>query len=247
MIAEASEIPDSLRISLRRKRKTMHCFKISLPSDGVASDNACSKDINEDAFLWRIKEKETDRNHYKNSTGCQPFYSTKWECEKFKLTGAFQMSVMFLLIITMFEVGSLQVHGFSSFKIGSGSTRLQRITVQEFSTREQNYQQTKKITRSRNNDNFASELFSTSHTAEQEALISLKWMEYFSPETQVNSTSKRNQQHTPVLFLHGLLGSKRNFATCAQMLAVQLEKKRRILGVDLRNHGDTQPWSDESK
>eukprot|EP00536_Pseudo-nitzschia_multiseries_P001568 jgi/Psemu1/294459/fgenesh1_pm.19_\ len=50
----------------------------------------------------------------------------------------------------------------------------------------------------------------------------------------------------PVLFLHGLLGSKRNFATCANMLARQIDKKRRIIGVDLRNHGDTQPWSDNN-
>ena len=41
----------------------------------------------------------------------------------------------------------------------------------------------------------------------------------------------------PVLLLHGLLGSKRNFASLAKSLGVQLDTPRRILGVDLRNHG----------
>jgi pimeloyl-ACP methyl ester carboxylesterase len=43
--------------------------------------------------------------------------------------------------------------------------------------------------------------------------------------------------------LHGLLGSKRNFASLATSLSAQLEAPRRILGVDLRNHGDSE-WSD---
>ena len=42
---------------------------------------------------------------------------------------------------------------------------------------------------------------------------------------------------TPVVFLHGLLGSKRNFASLAKSLGTQLDTKRRIVGVDLRNHG----------
>jgi pimeloyl-ACP methyl ester carboxylesterase len=42
----------------------------------------------------------------------------------------------------------------------------------------------------------------------------------------------------PVLFLHGLLGNKRNFATIARSLSGQLQKQRRIVGLDLRNHGD---------
>ncbi len=40
-----------------------------------------------------------------------------------------------------------------------------------------------------------------------------------------------------VLLLHGLLGSKRNFASIGASLASQLDKKRRILAMDLRNHG----------
>jgi len=41
-----------------------------------------------------------------------------------------------------------------------------------------------------------------------------------------------------VLLLHGLLGSKRNFASIGASLASQLDKKRRILAMDLRNHGE---------
>jgi len=42
----------------------------------------------------------------------------------------------------------------------------------------------------------------------------------------------------PVLLLHGLLGSKRNFSTIGASLAAQLKTKRRIVAVDLRNHGE---------
>ena len=48
---------------------------------------------------------------------------------------------------------------------------------------------------------------------------------------------------TPVIFLHGLLGSKRNFGSIGASLSKQLAP-RRILGVDLRNHGDTLPHHD---
>jgi pimeloyl-ACP methyl ester carboxylesterase len=56
--------------------------------------------------------------------------------------------------------------------------------------------------------------------------ISLEWVEYYGPQNSRHST--------PVLFLHGLLGSKRNFESLGKMLGTQLEEKRRILGVDLR-------------
>lgn len=42
----------------------------------------------------------------------------------------------------------------------------------------------------------------------------------------------------PVLLLHGLLGNKRNFSTIGASLASQLKTKRRIIAVDLRNHGE---------
>ena len=56
--------------------------------------------------------------------------------------------------------------------------------------------------------------------------LSLEWVEYYGPQNSRHST--------PVLFLHGLLGSKRNFESLGKMLGTQLEEKRRILGVDLR-------------
>mmetsp|Transcript_5129 Transcript_5129/g.10757 ORF Transcript_5129/g.10757 Transcript_5129/m.10757 type:complete len:490 (+) Transcript_5129:183-1652(+) len=88
---------------------------------------------------------------------------------------------------------------------------------------------------------------STATVPEQdETIIPLEWIEFFDPKYGDGDDGETTTEPpTPVLFLHGLLGSKRNFATCAKMLAVQLEKKRKIMGVDLRNHGETQPWSDE--
>ena len=43
----------------------------------------------------------------------------------------------------------------------------------------------------------------------------------------------------PVVFLHGLLGNKKNFASLARSLALQLKTQRRIFGLDMRNHGDS--------
>jgi len=44
---------------------------------------------------------------------------------------------------------------------------------------------------------------------------------------------------TPVLILHGLFGSKRNWGAIAK----QLSAHHRVLSLDLRNHGDS-PWVD---
>jgi pimeloyl-ACP methyl ester carboxylesterase len=43
----------------------------------------------------------------------------------------------------------------------------------------------------------------------------------------------------PVILLHGLLGSKRNFASLGTALAQQLRIKRQVLALDLRNHGES--------
>ena len=61
----------------------------------------------------------------------------------------------------------------------------------------------------------------------------LQWTEFYTPPSSSSSTS-----HPPVILLHGLLGSKRNFASLGSRLGQQLDSPRRILGVDLRNHGD---------
>lgn len=73
---------------------------------------------------------------------------------------------------------------------------------------------------------------------DSETFVDLPHVDYVYPE---GSTA------TPVLLLHGLLGSKRNFATLAKALGAQLDTPRRIMGVDLRNHGDNQPdaWQDD--
>ena len=60
--------------------------------------------------------------------------------------------------------------------------------------------------------------------------VTLQWTDFHAPD---------NTENTPVLLLHGLLGSKRNFASLAASLGAQLEQQRRIFGVDLRNHGDS--------
>ena len=81
---------------------------------------------------------------------------------------------------------------------------------------------------------------------QEETILSLEWIEFYTPKIKTTSEPEQllEQQHTPVLFLHGLLGSKRNFATLGKTLGIQLDKPRRVLGVDLRNHGDTLPWSE---
>lgn len=73
-----------------------------------------------------------------------------------------------------------------------------------------------------------------------EVPVDLKYMEF----TSYHNDS--DLEHEPVFLLHGLLGQKRNFATFGNALASQLEKRRRIFALDLRNHGDNgHDWRDE--
>jgi pimeloyl-ACP methyl ester carboxylesterase len=67
--------------------------------------------------------------------------------------------------------------------------------------------------------------------------VELQTTEFSSTETTATTTTTR----PPVLLLHGLLGSKRNFSSIATSLHAQLEIKRRIMAVDLRNHGENTP------
>ena len=77
----------------------------------------------------------------------------------------------------------------------------------------------------------------TSSSTTTQSTVDLKIQE-FSKHTDTSTAP-------PVLLLHGLLGSKRNFSTIGASLAAQLLKKRRIVGVDLRNHGEnTHDWRD---
>eukprot|EP00980_Cylindrotheca_fusiformis_P011197 scaffold2563_cov124-Cylindrotheca_fusiformis.AAC.28 len=75
------------------------------------------------------------------------------------------------------------------------------------------------------------------------ATVSLQWTDFYNPP-EPNSNSNVRSKNAPVLILHGLLGSKRNFASLGLALGTQLEQPRRIVAVDLRNHGDSE-WSDE--
>ena len=52
-----------------------------------------------------------------------------------------------------------------------------------------------------------------------------------------DSSGEFDEEHDPVLLLHGLLGQKRNFASLGKSLSMQLQKKRKIYALDLRNHG----------
>jgi hypothetical protein len=86
---------------------------------------------------------------------------------------------------------------------------------------------------SREFQRLGSSISSTSGTdiSTSTSLVDLCWAEF----------SEGGETHTyrapPVLLLHGLLGSKRNFASLGTSLAAQLQQKRRIYAVDLRNHG----------
>jgi esterase len=66
-------------------------------------------------------------------------------------------------------------------------------------------------------------------TSLQKQTISLQWTDFHTVD---------DSQHPPLVLLHGLLGSKRNFVSLAKALGNQLEKPRRIVGLDLRNHGE---------
>ena len=68
-------------------------------------------------------------------------------------------------------------------------------------------------------------------------IVELKCTEYTKPEA--TSASPAANRKPPVIIVHGLLGQSRNFASIAQSLAAQLQFKRRILTVDLRNHGES--------
>mmetsp|Transcript_15761 Transcript_15761/g.52746 ORF Transcript_15761/g.52746 Transcript_15761/m.52746 type:complete len:399 (-) Transcript_15761:88-1284(-) len=57
--------------------------------------------------------------------------------------------------------------------------------------------------------------------------------------TYIDIPSKSPEAACPVLILHGLLGSSRNFLGWANTLSERLAKPRRIIIPDLRNHGES--------
>lgn len=58
-------------------------------------------------------------------------------------------------------------------------------------------------------------------------------LNFFTVEPESEPTAE------PVLILHGLLGSSRNFASWAKELSSRLQRPRRIIVPDLRNHGES--------
>lgn len=85
-------------------------------------------------------------------------------------------------------------------------------------------------------------LFSSSTASKEKTVVDLKWCEF----STINDGEEVVYEKAPVLLLHGLLGNKRNFATVGNLLSYELEAKRRIFGIDLRNHGDNHhDWRDE--
>lgn len=58
--------------------------------------------------------------------------------------------------------------------------------------------------------------------------------------TLINEAQAGREGATPLVIAHGLFGSGRNWASLAKRFAAS----RRVIAVDLRNHGDS-PWSDE--
>jgi len=74
--------------------------------------------------------------------------------------------------------------------------------------------------------------------------ISQQWVDLKHTEFP-SSNEKLAALHDPVIILHGLLGSKRNFSSLGTSLSKQLQKHRRIIAVDLRNHGENHhDWRD---
>eukprot|EP00590_Aulacoseira_subarctica_P003283 CAMPEP_0172426448 /NCGR_PEP_ID=MMETSP1064-20121228/37456_1 /TAXON_ID=202472 /ORGANISM="Aulacoseira subarctica , Strain CCAP 1002/5" /LENGTH=329 /DNA_ID=CAMNT_0013170049 /DNA_START=106 /DNA_END=1092 /DNA_ORIENTATION=- len=80
--------------------------------------------------------------------------------------------------------------------------------------------------------------------SEQSTPVNLRFIEFeSSPESSQN---RQCTTHPPVILLHGLLGQKRNFDTVGRSLAKQLRLSRRVLAVDLRNHGENRhDWRDD--
>ena len=229
----------------RRKPSSETYFNIHFDIDEKKGVQTCSEDDNHTCIEYN---KQYHSCHHDSIAMGFPFDSlffkrSKRKC-KFSKAVLSSILVPIALLITTFDAGCFIAQGFSTIPIRNKMFRNGRAKRQRFPVREQNYIFDRQSNRKRKFAEPISKVFSNTNTVQlNEAIISLEWTEYFSPTNEGNSKCEQ----TPVLFLHGLLGSKRNFATCANMLAAQLDKKRRIMGVDLRNHGDTQPWSEESK
>jgi hypothetical protein len=82
---------------------------------------------------------------------------------------------------------------------------------------------------------FSSTTTTTTADAPSASVVALKHVEFAA--ATAGGGAQGEGERPPVIFLHGLLGNKRNFASISASLAQQLEWRRRIYGLDLRNHG----------
>ena len=69
--------------------------------------------------------------------------------------------------------------------------------------------------------------------AASKGVVPLKYIEITCPGSGAEDEAE------PLLILHGLLGSSRNFQGFAKALSGRLQRPRRIIMPDLRNHGDS--------
>ncbi len=192
---------------------------------------------------WKLSDETIDQNNDHQPLGSHRRITalsnrSKIRCKTSRHFRFPNLTSVVLLVV----MGCFHAQGFSSFKILSDTNRFETMRHQRSNRTQKNQRKCYLHNNSNRNPRSATAVCSKP-TSVEEATIALDWTEYFAPTTDDDDETAE----TPVLFLHGLLGNKRNFATCASMLANQLDKERRILGVDLRNHGSTQPWSEESK
>lgn len=103
--------------------------------------------------------------------------------------------------------------------------------------------QNKKVLLSYNSHRFFTTNKSTSRITNSATRID---MDLDAVDLQSMTFMEETSEHDPVILLHGLLGQKRNFASLGNALAKQLQKKRQIFALDLRNHGDNHnDWRSE--
>lgn len=138
----------------------------------------------------------------------------RWPC---------RLSWFQLLVLLLLQLSFSPAEGFS-FQSWTYQ-RQHRLQVQRMNTCPSNMQQ--------------HSLLMTS-TEQEHVPVQLQLADY-SCDSSVNShggSAFADTDAPPVLLLHGLLGSKRNFASLGTALAQQLVKKRKVIALDLRNHGD---------
>ena len=90
----------------------------------------------------------------------------------------------------------------------------------------------------------ASSASTSTTTATTVDLSYTEWTARHAHDSTASASSTSLRSPPPVVFLHGLLGNKKNFASLARSLANQLRTPRRIFGIDLRNHGESNNTND---